>query len=101
MYVLAEGLLAAAHRAGVREIAVELVQAPSAGNGRAAVCAATVVTPAGRFRGLGDASPRNSRDTEPGALLRLAQVRAKARTLCDAPDLAMVPSEDTPGAGGP
>jgi hypothetical protein len=48
-----------------------------------------VVLPAGRFRGLGDASPRNSRTTDSGALLRLAQVRAKARTLCDALNLAM------------
>ena len=96
-YVLADGLLAAAHRAGVREIAVELLQAPTEANGRTAVCAATVVTPAGRFRGLGDASPRNSPDADPGALLRLAQVRAKARTLCDALNLAMVPAEDVLG----
>jgi hypothetical protein len=96
-YVVFAGLLAAAHRAGVRAIAVELVQSPTAANGRTAVCAATVVTPAGRFRGLGDASPRNSRDSDVAALLRLAQVRAKARTLCDALNLAMIPIEDAPG----
>ena len=56
-----------------------------------------MVTPAGRFRGLGDASPRNSRDPDAAALLRLAQVRARARTLCDALNLAMVPIEDAPG----
>ena len=93
-YVVFQGLLAAAHRAGVRAMAVEVVQAPTAANGRTAVCAATVVTPAGRFRGLGDASPRNSRDPDAAALLRLAQVRAKARTPCDAPDLAPVPAEN-------
>jgi hypothetical protein len=76
---------------------VELVQAPAEANGRTAVCAATVVTPAGRFRGLGDASPRTSRETDAGALLRLAQVRAKARTLCDALNLAMIPAEDVLG----
>lgn len=58
-YALAEGLLAVAHQAGVRAIVVELVQAPTETNGHTAVCAATVVTPAGRFRGLGDAGPRN------------------------------------------
>lgn len=99
-YALAEGLLAVAHRAGVTRIAVELVQAPDEANGHTAVCAAEVITPAGRFRGLGDASPRNSRDTDAGALLHLSQVRAKARTLCDALNLDVVPIEDAPGAGG-
>ena len=96
-YVLADGLLAAAHQVGVRQIAVELLQVPTEANGRTAVCAATVVLPAGRFRGLGDASPRNSRDADAGALLRLAQVRAKSRTLCDALNLALVPPEDVLG----
>jgi hypothetical protein len=91
------GLLAAAHRAGVRAISVQVVQVPMAANGMTAVCAATVVTPAGRFRGLGDASPRNSRDPDAAALLRLAEARAKARTLCDALNLAVVPIEDAPG----
>src|SRR5262249_18717936 len=36
-YVLPEGLLAAAHLLGVRTIAVELMQAPTPANGRAAV----------------------------------------------------------------
>jgi hypothetical protein len=96
-YVVFQGLLAAAHRAGVREIAVEVVQVPGPENGRTAVCTATVVTPTGRFCGLGDASPHNSRDPDAGALLHLAQVRAKARTLCDALNLALVPIEDAPG----
>ena len=46
--VLADGLLAAAYRAGVRRIAVELVRGPTEANGRAAVCAATAVTPSAR-----------------------------------------------------
>ena len=74
VYVAAQGLLGAAHLAGVRAIAVELLQAPTEANGHTAICAATVVTPGGRFRGLGDASPRNSRETTPSALLGLAQV---------------------------
>jgi hypothetical protein len=97
VYVTAQGLLGAAHLAGVRAIAVELLQAPAPANGHTAVCPATVVAPAGRFRGLGDASPHNSRETAPAALLPLAQVRAKARTLCDALNLAMVPAEDAVG----
>jgi hypothetical protein len=80
----------------VRAIAVELLQPPTPANGGTAVCAATAVTSAGRFRGLGDASPRNSRDPDPSALLRLAEVRAKARTLCDTLGLALVPIEDAP-----
>lgn len=96
-HVVFDGLLLAAHRAGVREVSVELVQAPARENGWTAVCAARVVTPSATFRGLGDASPGNSRRTDAGALLLLAQVRAKARTLCDALNLAMVPIEDAPG----
>jgi hypothetical protein len=61
------------------------------------VCDATVVTPAGRFRGLGDASLRNSRDPDAGAPLRLAEARAQARALCEALNLAPVPMEDAPG----
>ena len=60
--VVSAGLLAAARRDDAPEVAVDPVGAPTASNGRAAVCAATLVIPAGRCWGPGDASPRMSRD---------------------------------------
>src|SRR5688500_17460193 len=48
-YVLYEGLLAEAHRQGLRGIVTRLIQAPAAENGGLAVCAAVVETSRGRF----------------------------------------------------
>ncbi|MGH2354640.1 MAG: hypothetical protein ACRDI2_17115 [Chloroflexota bacterium] len=56
-YVLYAGLLAEAHRRGLRAITTRLVQLPSPHNGFVAICHAAVATAGGTFQGLGEASP--------------------------------------------
>lgn len=88
-YVLYAGLLDAAHQAGLRQIRTQLVQAPGPQNGFVAICHAEVVTERGTFTGLGDADPENTTRAMASALIRLAEIRAKARALGDAINVAM------------
>jgi hypothetical protein len=108
-YVLYQGLLAEAHRRGLRGIRTRLLQSPTGANGGVAVCAATVTTPAGEFTAVGaagpasPASPATGRPPErpagpPGrTLIQLAETRAKARALRDALNLDAVPFDELEG----
>ena len=119
-YALYEGLLGEAHRRGLRGIRTRLLQRPTAGNGRVAVCAATVLTAGGEFTATGEASPPPGGDTAARAagdagsgnlrrsaaasgddparvwrtLIQVAEARAKARALRDALNLDLTPLEE-------
>jgi hypothetical protein len=93
-YVLYEGLLAEAHRQGLKAILTRLVQAPTEENGRLAVCSAVVETKRGRFCGLGEARVTEARSVLGKGLVGLAETRAKARALRDAVGARQTPIED-------
>lgn len=101
-HVLYSGLLAAAHELGLTSIDEEIIQIPTAENGNAAICKATVLLHDGRrFQGIGDASPENvSRNIAPHAL-RMASTRAKARALRDAVNIGVSALEETGGEEEP
>lgn len=89
-----EGLLARAHEDGLRSVHTELVQIPSKANGDVAIARAVIVTCRGTFEGIGDASPSNVNARVTGALLRVAETRAKARALRDAVNIGIVALEE-------
>lgn len=109
-YALYEGLLGEAHRRGLRGIRTRLLQSPTGGNGQVAVCAATVFTPDGEFTATAAAAPppaaggsgslrRGAAPADDPArvwrtLIQVAEARAKARALCDALNLDIVPLEE-------
>ena len=94
-YVLYAGLLAEARDQGPKAIKVELLQAPTAENGRLAVVKATVEVERGSFEGLGDASPENVAKPMLPYLFRLSETRAKARALRDTVDVGFTVLEET------
>lgn len=85
-----EGLLAQAHEDGLRSIHTELVQIPSKVNDHVAIVRAVVTTCRGTFEGIGDASPGNVNSRVANALIRVAETRAKARSLRDACNAGMI-----------
>jgi len=109
-YALYEGLLGEAHRRGLRGIRTRLLQSPTGGNGQVAVCAATVFTAGGEFSATAEAGPPPAaggsgslrQGAAPGddparvwrTLIQVAEARAKARALCDALNLDIVPLEE-------
>ena len=93
-YVLYEGLLAEAHKQGLKSILTHLLQPPTADNGGLAVCAAVVETARGRFCGLGEARVIEAAGLQGRGLIGLAESRAKARALRDAVGAAQTPMED-------
>lgn len=84
VHVLYAGLLDAAHDHGLRSIETELSQVPSAENGQVAIARAIVRTEAGKFTGIGDASPASVGKMIIPHIIRMAETRAKARALRDA-----------------
>ena len=94
-FVLYAGLLAEARDQGLKAIKVELLQAPTAENGRLAVVKATVEVERGTFEGLGDASPENVAKPMLPYLIRLSETRAKARALRDAVNVGLTALEET------
>jgi hypothetical protein len=97
-YVLYAGLLAEAHRRGLRRLLTRLVQIPAPHNGFVAVCHAEIAIEGGTFEGMGEATPMTTARTGMGGgtLVGVAETRAKARALCDALGVNMVPIEDLP-----
>ena len=93
-YVLYEGLLAEAHKQGLKAILTHLIQPPTGDNGGLAVCAAVVETSRGRFYGLGEARVHEGKRLEGTGLVGVAENRAKARALRDAVGAAQTPMED-------
>jgi predicted component of type VI protein secretion system len=61
-----------------------LVQAPCGANDHTAIVHIVVETEASTFEGLGDANPTNVARAIAPHLIRLAETRAKARSLRDA-----------------
>lgn len=103
-YILYTGLVDALHQlsGGYFAIDTRLEQLPSAENGSTAVCSAVVrvfdaADPDVVRRvasGIGDASPGNVSSMMAGALIRMAETRAKARALRDLCNIAMVAVEE-------
>lgn len=96
-YVLYSGLLAEATDQGLRGVETQLVQIPTEENGHTAIVKATVLME-GRsvFEGYGDANPRNVNPKLVGALIRMAETRAKGRALRDATNIGITMLEELP-----
>jgi len=104
-YVKYSGLLEAAHRSGLKDLQVKLIQSPSRDNGYTAVCEATAVI---RTRSrekvyveIGDANPASIGDSRLSVhAIRIAATRAKARALRDALRISICSVEEL-ALGGP
>jgi len=93
-FVLYQGLLDAAHRAGLHGISTSLVDAPSAENGGTAICHAEAHFPWGTYSGIGDANKGNVSPMMSPHLIRMAETRAKARALRDGLNVGMAAVEE-------
>jgi hypothetical protein len=94
-YVLFAGLLDEAHRQGLRGIDTDLLQVPTEDNGHVAVVKATAEMEDGRtFSGIGDASPDNVGRNIVPHIIRMAETRAKARSLRDAVNVGATALEE-------
>lgn len=93
-FVLYQGLLDAAHRAGLMGISTSLVDAPSAENGQTAICHAEARFPWGVYSGIGDANKTNVGPLIAAHIIRMAETRAKARALRDGLNVGMAAVEE-------
>ena len=98
-FVRFEGLLLAAHDAGLSAVKTALLQAPSEGNGQTAIVQAEVTTARGTFTGIGDASPQSVARHLAPHVCRMAETRALARALRFALGVAAVAVEELSGEG--
>ena len=98
-FVRFEGLLLAAHDAGLSSIKTALLQAPSEQNGEMAIVQAEVTTARGTFTGIGDASPQSVARHLAPHVCRMAETRALARALRFALGVAAVAVEELSGEG--
>lgn len=80
-FVLFEGLLDAAHAAGLKSIVTELAQIPDENNGTCIVCARVTMADDRVFTGIGDASSGNVGKMIAPHIIRMAETRAIARAL--------------------
>jgi hypothetical protein len=78
-FVRFEGLLLAAHEAGLAGVETRLVQAPAEGNQQTAIVLAEVQLAKGVFTALGDASPASVARHLAPHVVRMAETRALAR----------------------
>ena len=104
-YVRYAGLLEAAHRAGLKDLQVKLIQSPSRDNGYTAVCEATAVIKTRSrektYIEIGDANPASIGDSRLTVhAIRIAATRAKARALRDALRISICSVEEL-ALGGP
>jgi len=97
-FCLYAGLLDLATQQGLKSIHTELIQAPTDGNNRVAICNATVVFERDgverTFTGIGDAAPNNVAPAMQTCLLRMAETRAKARALRDGVNVGVAAFEE-------
>lgn len=100
-FCLYAGLLDLATQQGLKSIETQLIQAPTDGNNRVAICCATVVLERDgvqrSFTGIGDAAPNNVTPAMQTCLLRMAETRAKARAMRDAVNIGMAALEELGG----
>jgi predicted nucleic acid-binding Zn finger protein len=83
-FVLYAGVLDLATQKGLLKLEVELLQYPTAENGKEAICRATAVGKNGEvFSDIGDANPTNCHAMIAKHLIRMASTRAKGRALRD------------------
>jgi hypothetical protein len=104
-FVKYAGLLEAAHRAGLKDLQVKLIQSPSRDNGYTAVCEATAVIKTRSrekvYIEIGDANPASIGDSRFSVhAIRIAATRAKARALRDALRISICSVEEL-ALGGP
>ena len=104
-YVKYAGLLEAAHRAGLKDLQVKLIQSPNRDNGYTAVCEATAVIKTRSrekvYVEIGDANPASIGDSRLSVhAIRIAATRAKARALRDALRISICSVEEL-ALGGP
>jgi len=107
--VLYQGLLDAAHRAGMVSMSTEILQYPHADNDHTCIVRASVRLWVGRagqdeglghpreYTGIGDANPKNVGANIAPHFIRMAETRAKARALRDALNVGMVTVEELGG----
>lgn len=87
-YITWPGLLAEAHRKGIKSIETDLLQIPNAHNGEVAISKAKVTLDDGTyFEGHGDASPANVGRAIAPHIIRMSETRAKSRALRDATNI--------------
>ncbi len=104
-YVKYSGLLEAAHRSGLKDLQVKLIQSPTRDNGYTAVCEATAVIKTRSrekvYVEIGDANPASIGDSRLTVhAIRIAATRAKARALRDALRISICSVEELV-LGGP
>ena len=104
-FVKYAGLLEAAHRAGLKDLQVKLIQSPTRDNGYTAVCEATAVIKTRNrekvYIEIGDANPASIGDPRLSVhAIRIAATRAKARALRDALRISICSVEEL-ALGGP
>ncbi|NBV38350.1 MAG: hypothetical protein EBS00_02110 [Verrucomicrobia bacterium] len=103
IFVLYAGLLDLAHERGLRDLRVELVQAPSASNSFVAIAKAIATVKQGDtfaiFEEIGDASAANTSAAIAPHIIRMAATRAKARALRDALNIGVTALEELKGDG--
>ncbi len=92
------GVLNEAHKLGLQNIDVEILQYPNDENHFLCICKATVVLKAGNilssFSEVGDASPKNVNKMIVPHLIRMAATRAKGRALRDAVNIGQALKEE-------
>ncbi len=104
-YVKYAGLLEAAHRSGLKDLQVKLIQPPTRDNSYTAVCEATAVIKTRSrekvYVEIGDANPASIGDSRLSVhAIRIAATRAKARALRDALRISICSVEEL-ALGGP
>jgi len=104
-YVKYAGLLEAAHRSGLKDLQVKLIQSPSRDNGYTAICEATAIIKTRSrekvYVEIGDANPASIGDPRLNVhSIRIAATRAKARALRDALRISICSVEEL-ALGGP
>jgi len=104
-YVKYAGLLEAAHKSGLKDLQVKLIQSPTRDNGYTAVCEATAVIKTRNrekvYIEIGDANPASIGDPRLNVhSIRIAATRAKARALRDALRISICSVEEL-ALGGP
>jgi len=94
-FVKYAGLLDLAHQKRLTKLDVEILQYPSEGNNKTAVCRAIAQTVTGdSYSDVGDANPGNCNARVSKHIIRMASTRAKARALRDLTNVGITALEE-------